>query len=64
MASPRSLEVPERAKALPCKAVPTCHEIWIAAGRLSEQEASLPTKTPAATLVICMLPAISVWMVP
>ena len=44
------LEVPERAKAVlnkARKAVPTSHEIWIAAGRLLEQEASLPTKTPA-----------------
>lgn len=44
------LEVPERSKAVlnkARKAVPTSHEIWIAAGRLLEQEASLPTKTPA-----------------
>jgi hypothetical protein len=44
------LEVPERAKSVlnkARKAVPTSHEIWIAAGRLLEQEASLPTKTPA-----------------
>ena len=43
------LEVPERAKAVlnkARKAVPTSHEIWIAAGRLVEQEASLPAKTP------------------
>jgi hypothetical protein len=31
------LEVPERAKAR--KAIPTSHEIWIAAGRLLEQAA-------------------------
>jgi pre-mRNA-processing factor 6 len=44
------LEVPERAKVVlnkARKAIPTSHEIWIAAGRLLEQEASLPTKTPA-----------------
>jgi pre-mRNA-processing factor 6 len=43
------LEVPERAKAVlnkARKAVPTSDEIWIAAGRLLEQEASLPAKTP------------------
>lgn len=40
------LETPERAKAVlnkARKAVPTSHEIWIAAGRLLEQEATSPS---------------------
>jgi pre-mRNA-processing factor 6 len=44
------LEVPERAKAVlnkARKAVPTSHKILIAPGGLLEQEAILPTKTPA-----------------
>ncbi|KAF5317686.1 hypothetical protein D9619_012531 [Psilocybe cf. subviscida] len=44
------LETPEKAKAVLNKArraVPTAHEFWIAAARLLEQEAMLPTKTPA-----------------
>lgn len=43
------LETPDKAKAVlnkARKAVPTSHEIWIAAGRLLEQEANLPSKTP------------------
>lgn len=41
------LETPERAKAVlnkARKAVPTSHEIWIAAGRLLEQEAAVEGK--------------------
>ncbi|KAF4618007.1 hypothetical protein D9613_012849 [Agrocybe pediades] len=42
------LESPDKAKAVlnkARKAIPTSHEIWIAAGRLLEQEACLPSKS-------------------
>ena len=44
------LETPDKAKSVlnkARKAVPTSHEIWIAAGRLLEQEAFLPSRSPA-----------------
>ena len=44
------LETPKQAKAVlnkARKAVPTSHEIWIAAGRLLEQEAEIPGKNTA-----------------
>ncbi|KAI0249128.1 PRP1 splicing factor, N-terminal-domain-containing protein [Lactifluus subvellereus] len=46
------LETPENAKAVlnkACKAVPTSHEIWIAAGRLIEQEASVQRSSSVLT---------------